>query len=461
MRRLWSLVAVLLCVVVLNTGCSTQPERPSNGPTHPPMPPMGWNSWNSGVALTAANIKAVIDAMVSSGMRDAGYRYVNLDAGWAAPRRTAAGELQADPTRFPDGMADLAKYAHDRGMLLGLYASPFNEGCSAQPALAAAGHETQDAKDYADWGIDMLKYDWCRNEADHRHQVQVFTAMRDALRASGRHIVYSINPNSSDDQTAGIRYGWSDIADMARATNDLVPVWHDQLPRLGPLDPFAGHVYLGVPDEFAAAAKALVPSKQGYWVDADMLVSGIGWDQWVAGHLNSVRNQLTVGAPPDAVRQFSAASDDQLLHAVTDHQPNLTTDEQRAHLSLWSMLSAPLIAGNDVRAMSKDTQDLLTNRDVIAVDQDSLTAPMHPLAIDPRVLLKWLSDGAMAVALVNGSDKPVSMATTAAAAGLPAVHCYTVRDTWTHQDRSSTGAIDGGTVAPHAVTLLRVTPRCH
>lgn len=460
MRRLWSLVAVLLCVVVLNTGCSTQPERPSNGPTHPPMPPMGWNSWNSGVALTAANIKAVIDAMVSSGMRDAGYRYVNLDAGWAAPRRTAAGELQADPTRFPDGMADLAKYAHDRGMLLGLYASPFNEGCSAQPALAAAGHETQDAKDYADWGIDMLKYDWCRNEADHRHQVQVFTAMRDALRASGRHIVYSINPNSSDDQTAGIRYGWSDIADMARATNDLVPVWHDQLPRLGPLDPFAGHVYLGVPDEFAAAAKALVPSKQGYWVDADMLVSGIGWDQWVAGHLNSVRNQLTVGALPDAVRQFSAASDDQLLHAVTDHQPNLTADEQRAHLSLWSMLSAPLIAGNDVRAMSKDTQDLLTNRDVIAVDQDSLTAPMHPLAIDPRVLLKWLSDGAMAVALVNGSDKPVSMATTAAAAGLPAVHCYTVRDTWTHQDRSSTGAIDGGTVAPHAVTLLRVTPRC-
>ncbi|BBX86325.1 glycoside hydrolase family 27 protein [Mycolicibacterium aubagnense] len=460
MRRFWSLVAVLLCVLVLNTGCSTQPERPSNGPAQPRMPPMGWNSWNSGVALTAANIKAVIDAMVSSGMRDAGYRYVNLDAGWAAPRRTAAGELQADPIRFPDGMADLAKYAHDRGMLLGLYASPFNEGCSAQPALAAAGHETRDAKDYADWGIDMLKYDWCRNEADHQHHVQVFTAMRDALRASGRRIVYSINPNSSDDQTAGIRYDWSDIADMARATNDLVPVWHDQLPRLGPLDPFAGHVYLGVPDEFAAAAKALVPSKQGYWVDADMLVAGIGWDQWVAGHLNSVRNQLTVGAPPDAVRQFSAAADDQLLHAVTDHQPNLTTDEQRAHLSLWSMLSAPLIAGNDVRAMSKDTQELLTNRDVIAVDQDSLTAPMHPLAIDPRVLLKWLSDGAMAVALVNGSDKPVTMATTAAAAGLPAVHCYTVRDTWTHQDRSSTGAIDGGIVPPHAVTLLRVTPRC-
>lgn len=461
MRRLWSLVAVLLCVAALNSGCSAQSTQPSNGPAQLPMPPMGWNSWNSGVALTEANIKAVIDAMVSTGMRDAGYRYVNLDAGWAAPQRTAGGELRADPVRFPHGIAALAKYAHDRGMLLGLYASPFNEGCSAQPALAAVGHETQDAKDYADWGVDLLKYDWCHNEADHKHQVQVFSAMRDALRASGRHIVYSINPNSSDDQTAGIRYDWSDIADMARATNDLVPVWHDQLPRLGPLDPFAGHVYLGVPDEFAAAARALAPSKQGYWVDADMLVAGIGWNEWVGKHLKSVRNQLTVGAPPDAVRQFSSAPDDQLLHLVTDHQPDLTADEQRTHLALWSMLSAPLIAGNDVRAMSKGTQDLLTNRDVIAIDQDSLAAPMHPLAIDPRLLLKWLSDGAMAVALFNASDTPVSMATTAAAVGLPAVGCYTIRDAWSHKDSTSTGAIDGGTVAPHAVTLLRVTPRCH
>lgn len=460
MRRLWALVAVLLCVTALQSGCATQPSRLSNGSGQPPMPPMGWNSWNSGVALTEANIKAVIDAMVSSGMRDAGYRYVDLDAGWAAPQRTPAGELQADPTRFPDGMADLVTYAHDRGMLLGLYASPFNEGCSGQPALAAVGHEAQDAKDYAAWGIDMLKYDWCRNEADHQHQVQVFSAMRDALRGSGRRIVYSINPNSSDDQTAGIRYDWSDIADMARATNDLVPVWHDQLPRLGPLDPFAGHVYLGVPDEFASAAKALAPSKQGYWVDPDMLVAGIGWHEWVTTHLDSVRSQLTVGAPPAAVGQFAAASDGQFVHLVTDRQPDLTTDEQRAHLSLWSMLSAPLIAGNDVRAMNTETRDLLTNRDVIAIDQDSLAAPMHPLAGDPRVLLKWLSDGAMAVALFNASDKPVTLGTTAAAAGLPAVRCYTVRDVWSHNDSAGTGTIESRTVAPHAVTLLRVTPRC-
>ncbi|WP_370065592.1 glycoside hydrolase family 27 protein [Mycobacterium sp. MAA66] len=410
--------------------------------------------------LTETNIKAVIDAMVSSGLRDAGYRYVNLDAGWAAPQRTPGGELQADPTKFPGGMADLAKYAHDHDMSLGLYASPFNEGCSAEPALAAVGHETQDAKDYAAWGVDFLKYDWCRGEADHQHQVQVFTAMRDALRASGRHIVYSINPNSSDDLTAGARYDWSGIADMARATSDLVPVWKDRLPRLGPLDPFEWQTYLGIPDEFSIAAKSLTHSKPGYSVDADMLVAGIGWDDWAAKHLKSIRNALTIGTPPDEVRQYATASDDQLLQLVTARQPNLTADEQRAHLSLWAMLSAPLIAGNDVRSMSQETRDILTNRDVLAIDQDPLAAPSHPLPAEPRVLLKSLSDGAVAIALYNAGDKPVNVGTTAADAGLGPSKCYSVRDAWAHTDSTTTGPIGGNTVAPHSVTLLRVTPTC-
>ncbi|MDH6247396.1 glycoside hydrolase family 27 protein [Mycobacterium sp. OTB74] len=461
MTRLWSMVAVLLCLVALQSGCSTRPNQPPSATAQPASPPMGWNSWNSGVALTEVNIKAVIDAMVASGMRDAGYRYVNLDAGWAAPHRTADGELQADPTRFPDGMADLAKYAHDRGMLLGLYASPYDEGCSAQPALAAVGHETADAKNYAAWGVDMLKYDWCRREADHQHQVQVFSAMRDALRASGRRIVYSINPNSSDDVTAGIRYDWSGIADMARATTDLVPVWQDRLPRLGPLDPFGWHTYLGVPEEFSIAARASVRSKPGYAVDADMLVAGIGWDEWVTMHLKSIRNTLTLGAPPDEVRQFATASDAQLLHLLTDNQPNLTVDEQRIHLSLWAMLSAPLLAGNDVRSMSPQTRELLTDRDVIAIDQDSLAAPVHPLPAASQVLVKSLSDGAVAVAFYNAGDKEAGIKATATDVGLAQRDCYRVRDLWSHTDSTTSGPLGGDTVAPHAITLLRVTPGCH
>ncbi len=151
-------------------------------------------------------------------MRDAGYRYVNLDAGWAAPTRGADGRLRADPTEFPDGIAAVASYAHDRGMLLGIYASPFDETCGQDLRIASRGHETVDARTFADWGVDYLKYDWCRGNADHADQVQAFTAMRNALRATGHRIFYSINPNSSDDHLAGVKYDWSGIADMARTS---------------------------------------------------------------------------------------------------------------------------------------------------------------------------------------------------------------------------------------------------
>jgi alpha-galactosidase len=458
---LLSTIAALSLLAATPAGCAApRGHAPSSLPT---TPPMGWNSWNSGIDLTEENVKATIDAMVSSGMRDAGYRYVDLDAGWAAPRRGSRSELQTDPARFPDGMAAVARYAHDRGMMLGLYASPYNEGCSAQPALASVGHETLDAQTFAAWGVDYLKYDWCRAEADHDEQVQVFSRMRDALRATGRPIVYSINPNSSDDYTAGSRYDWSGIADSARATTDLVPVWRDTLPGLGPLDPFASGGYRGVPDAFAVAAKAVTPSKPGYWSDPDMMVVGLGWDEFVTGHFASIRDGLTVGdVPADQVgqlRAMAAMSDDQLARLLLS-QPNLTETEQRAHLSLWAMLSAPLIAGNDVRSMAAQTRDILTNREVIAVDQDPRVATAHPLPADGRVLTKPLSDGGVAVAFFNAAENPVTMNITAGQAGLPSAPCYAVRDLWAHTDTTTAGAVTSGVVAPHAVTLLRVSPVC-
>ena len=134
MRRLSILV---LCAGVLAACASPAPSPPLK----PQTPPMGWNSWNSGIALNERAVKDTIDAMVSSGMRDAGYRYVNLDAGWAAPTRDADGNLRADQNRFPHGIAALAAYAHDRGMLLGIYHSPFNQGCGQDPRIGGAGHE--------------------------------------------------------------------------------------------------------------------------------------------------------------------------------------------------------------------------------------------------------------------------------------------------------------------------------
>jgi alpha-galactosidase len=454
------IVALSAAILVLLNGCAAPPTAPE--PALPLTPPMGWNSWNSGIELTERNIEDTIDAMVSSGMRDAGYRYVNLDAGWDV-RRGPDGRLEADPTRFPDGIAALARYAHGRGMLLGLYASPFNERCSENPAIASAGHETVDAKTFAAWGVDYLKYDWCRTETNHQEEVRVFSTMRDALRSTGRRILYSINPNSSGDHTAGSRYDWSGIADMARATEDLVPVWHDDLPPLGPFDWFTAGSYLGVPDEFGAAQAVRTPSRPGYWNDADMLVGGLGWNQFVAAHFASMHKHLTVGdVRPDRLGQLqamAAMSDDQ-LRQLLDAQPTLTEAEQRAHLSLWAMLAAPLLAGNDIRSMTAPIRDMLTNRDVIAVDQDPKVQPAHPLPADPRVLVRALDGGAVAVAFFNFNEAPTTITTDATTAGLPSDTCYTVRDLWSHQETTTDGTVTSGALAPHAVALLRITPGC-
>ncbi|HUO40199.1 MAG TPA: glycoside hydrolase family 27 protein, partial [Mycobacterium sp.] len=141
-------------------------------------------------------------------------------------------------------------------------------------------------------------------------------------------------------------------------------------------------------------------------------------------------------------------------------QPNLTEAQQRAHLSLWAMLSAPLIAGNDIRSMSPQTRDILTNREVIAIDQDPRVAAAKPLPGDARGLIKALSDGGVAVAFVNTGDNPMTVNTSAADTGLRAAPCYTVRDLWAHTAATTTGPITSGAVPPDTVTLLRVTPTC-
>jgi len=229
---------------------------------------MGWNSWNSGVSLTEQTVIQTIDAMVSSGLRDAGYRYVNLDAGWAASTRDRNGKLQADPTRFPHGIAAVARYAHDRHMYLGIYHSPFNQGCGQDPRIGGAGHERIDAQTFADWGVDYLKYDWCRPQAPHALQVHYFSAMRDALRATGRRIFYSINPNSSDDAAAGTRYDWSKIADMNRNSVDLVPAWGD--------DALWSRGLAGVVQGAGVAIPQADKSGPAHINDPDMMVIGLG-----------------------------------------------------------------------------------------------------------------------------------------------------------------------------------------
>jgi alpha-galactosidase len=415
-RRLSILV---LCVGVL-AACASPAPAP---PLQPQKPPMGWNSWNSGIRLNEWAVKDTIDAMVSSGMRDAGYRYVNLDAGWAAPTRDADGNLRADQNRFPHGIAALAAYAHDRGMLLGIYHSPFNEGCGQDPRIGGAGHEEADARMFAAWGVDYLKYDWCRMEAGHNEQVKYFVAMRDALRTSGRHIVYSINPNSSGDPEAGSEYDWTHIADVSRDAMDLVPAWGDNALWSAGL--------AGVSQAFDAAGPVARRDGPKHVNDPDMLVVGIRWADFVTGHPTM---------------------------ALGPQRPDLTETEQRAHFSLWAMLAAPLLAGNDVRTMTDATRAILTNREVIAVDQDPLVLQGLPLRGDPRVIVKPLVDGSVAVALFNTDAVPVSIRTDATAVGLPTAACYAVRDLWGHADSTTPGPVEQ-MVPAHGVAMLRVT-RC-
>ena len=237
----------------------------------------------------------------------------------------------------------------------------------------------------------------------------------------------------------------------------------ESIPPVGPLDEFSRKAYLGVPAAFDGASHTVRPSRPGFWSDPDMLVVGLGWDQFVTAHFAKMRSGLTVGdVPPDqqaALGEIAALSDEQLMHRLVS-QPNLTDVEQRAHLSLWALLSAPLLAGNDVRTMSPQTRDILTNRDVIAIDQDTAAAPAKPTGEDARVLVKPLSGGAVAVAYVNTADAPATMGSTAEAAGLPKAPCYTVRDLWTHAETTTTATLAAVSVPAHGVALLRVAPNC-
>ena len=455
-RRCWSIIVSLAMVAVVVGGCTSGSQSaPDWGPPPQLTPPMGWNSWNSGMPLTEGSVKDTIDAMIRSGMRDAGYRYVNLDAGWAAPNRERSGNLRADPDRFPDGIAALARYAHDRGMLLGLYASPYNEICGQGMANASAGHEPADARRFAAWGVDYLKYDWCRSDTNHADQVRLFTAMRDALRASGRRIVYSINPTTFSNPTAGSAYDWSGIADMTRNTIDLVPLWGNATA--------SWDGFLGVVDQLAAAVRIADHSRPGHWNDPDMLVVGLSWAQFVSGHsgmLASLAERGTLTPDQLAQAELDIPASAQLVAMIGAQRPSLSEVEQRAHFSLWAMLAAPLLAGNDVRSMPVDTNAILTNREVIAVDQDPLAIGGRAVAGNSRIMAKPLVDGSVAVALFNPDKQPASIQTSATAIGLKSERCYTVRDLWTHTDTSSRGDIEGADIPSHGVAVLRVTPTC-
>jgi alpha-galactosidase len=345
--------------------------------------------------------------MVSSGMRDSGYRYIVVDDCWFDPRRDAQGNLRGDPTRFPSGMKALGDYIHGKGLKFGIYQVPTERTCAqrggAYPgSTGSQGHEAQDARTFASWGVDYLKYDWCSPDGARDEQIIRFTTMRDAVRATGRPIVYSINPNSYHAIT-GDKYNWGEVADLWRTTEDLLDIWQNGNTNSYPM---------GVGNVVDVTAPLAAQAGPGHWNDPDMLVVG---------------------------------------------RPGLSLTESRAHFALWALMAAPLMAGNDIRTMSADVSAILRNSRLLAVNQDSLGAGGRRVRDDgaTEVFAKPLSDGSVAVGLFNRGGGSTTISTTAAQSGLSG-GSFTLTDLWTGATSTSSGTI-AATVPAHGVAAFRVS----
>lgn len=361
-------------------------DLPSNGMGL--TPPMGWNSWNK-FALTIDDqaVRGIADALVSSGLRDAGYIYVNIDDGWQG-RRDQEGVLHPN-SKFPD-MKALADYVHSKGLKLGIYNSPGPVSCGGY--VGSHGYETQDAATFARWGIDFLKYDWCSAGSIYKTQPEMqalYQKMGAALQATGRPIVYSL-----------CQYGLFDVGswgrkvggNLWRSSGDVADKW-ESMSSNG----FENHGN----GDYAAP---------GSWNDPDMLEIGNG---------------------------------------------GMTVQEYRTHMTLWSMLAAPLILGNDIRHMSADIKEILLNKEVIAIDQDSLGRQGRRVIQkgSSEIWVKPLADGSAAVALFNRGEKDAQISVVWSDIGLKGAQ--KTRDLWQHSDLGEQTHGYGALVPAHGSVLLR------
>lgn len=420
----------LIVVLTLLAGALAACGSSDSGLVRLAAPPMGWNSWNAfGCGINQDEVHAAADALVSTGMRDAGYRYVVVDDCWFDPARAADGSLRSNPTTFPDGMAALGRYLHDRGLKFGIYESPSSRTCAQvngtyTGSTGSAGHVAQDARTFAKWGVDFLKYDWCGPPASTDQMRRVFSAMRTALRDTGRPIVLSINPNSVEanpamPETIGGAGDWSGAADLVRTGQDVYPLWDNAIADWVYTN--GSYTIAGIRDTIERSAS--IAAHDDYYNDPDMLVIGTSLS--------------TLGFPASA--------------SVPSYLPDA---QARVQLVMWAMLGAPLMAGNDLTRMSDQTRMLLTSPGVIAVDQDrSAPGGRTGRVGDIEVWSRQLADGDRAVALFNPETRSGTLELDAQAIGI-AADCRAT-DVLTGRSQSRDAPI---ILAPTSVELYRV--RC-
>lgn len=359
-------------------------------------PPMGWNSWNTfGTKIDEKLIKEMTDALIASGMKDAGYNYIVIDDGWEAMSRDKEGNIVCDPKRFPSGMKALGDYIHAKGFIFGIHNCAGTKTCAGYPG--GRGHEFQDARSYASWGVDYLKYDWCEHGTANAEET--YKTMRDGLHAAGRPIVFSLCEWGNNKP-----WLWAkDVGHLWRTTGDVADCYDCQA------------VY-----------------SMGWKI---ILESQVGLEKYAGpGHWNDP-DMLEVG------------------------NPGLSLIESRSQFSLWCVLAAPLMAGNDVRKMSKEIRDILTNKEVIAIDQDPLGKQGYQFMTQPgkEIWVKELSNGQWAVCFFNSGNDPFQMKVK-----WPDLSflkgTYQIRDLWQNKDIGTTEKDFAGDIAPHDVLLYKLSP---
>src|SRR5450631_3815270 len=313
-----------------------------------PTPPMGFNTWNTfQTKISEEMLQVMVDSFVSSGMKEAGYQYFVLDDGWMAMDRDKNGSLVADPVKFPHGMKAFADYVHMKGLKFGIYNCAGSKTCAGYPGTR--GHEYEDARLYASWGVDFLKYDWCNT--DSLNAPEAYKTMSQALRATGRPIVFSIC--EWGDHAPWLWAGG--VGELYRTTGDITASFIINK-NFGT---WSAQSVISILDKQVPIRKFNGPN---HWNDPDMLEVGNG----------------------------------------------MSYTEDKSHFSLWCMLSAPLAAGNDLRKMSPQTKTILTNKEMIAVDQDSLGIAAFKMVFPDsvEVWIKPLQSKSFVLCFLNRTSSP-------------------------------------------------------
>ena len=364
-----------------------------------PTPPMGWMTWNFfGTDINEGIIHEIADAMVNSGMVKVGYNYLMIDDGWQGGRDNK-NNIVPDLEKFPSGIKALADYVHSKGIKLGIYSDAAQLTCAGY--TASFGFEEQDAKTFASWGIDYLKYDYCHAPSDSNTAKIRYKKMAEALKNSGRPIVFSICE-------WGERQPWLWAANAGgqlwRTTKDIRDSWKSLTYNLdinSNLEMYAG---------------------PGNWNDPDMLIVGLRGNKGPAGELGG-----------------TGCND-------TEYQSNM---------SLWSIMASPLIATNDIRNMNSQTKKILLNSEVIAIDQDQMGIQGEKKISDSvwNIFVKPLSNGDYAIAILNRSSKPQTAAINFSHLGLEGT--YEIRDVWQHEIIGKSNNFKGK-VLSHETKLFRL-----